>query len=476
MMVAGLALFAIGIGLSFVHVGGEHSDDHAGAGADHHSSIQSSELVADASGDMVLFAQHEEGRDGDGEEAAHEEHADDAHADAAHDEHADAAHDEEAHAAGHDEHEAGSGSHHSHPEPGIMAKIGVPFMTGTWFVLLAAMFGVFFIGVKHLANAGWYVLIKRILEQYYVWVPAGVLLLLAGFFIFGDSLYEWKHLAEGSDALIDAKRAFLNPVFYIAIALIVAGVYFLYGMTIKKYSLNEDAEGGVSWFRKSVKASAMFMPVFALSFCALAFLAIMSIDAHWFSTIFAVYNFAGMFVIGATITALIVVYLKENNYLPNVSSEHIHDLGKFMFAFSIFWAYIWVSQYLLIWYANIPEETFYYVERFDNYFGIFALNVALNFFFPFLALMTRNAKRQYSSLKTIGAIMLFGRATDIFLMIAPGVLHEHWSVGLWIAAIGMVLLQLGVFLFLVFRGLSANSITVKNHPYLQESAHHDVGV
>lgn len=339
--------------------------------------------------------------------------------------------------------------------------------------------------VKYLANAGWYVTIKRILETYYMWIPVSIVLMLGFFFAFKGELYMWASdtlagvpdvAKEEVEHLIHHKSPFLNVAFYLIMVVGVLGFYFFGGHTYRKNSLSEEREGGSKWFDKGVVFSCIFLPVFALTFCTIAFQWIMSLDVTWFSTIFGVYNFAGMFVLGATITTLIIINLKEKGYLEQVTGDHIHDLAKFMFAFSIFWAYIWISQYLLIWYANIPEETVYYTDRYENYQLLFWLNFAINFLFPFLALMTRGSKRQMASLKKIATIMLFGRFLDIFLMVMPGVVGEHWDLGLMIAAAGMVVLQGGIFLYLAYNTLTKAPLIATKHPYYEESIHHDTGV
>ncbi len=201
---------------------------------------------------------------------------------------------------------------------------------------------------------------------------------------------------------------------------------------------------------------------------------ILSIDTHWFSTMIGWYVFASWFVSGLAFITIIVVNLKERGYLSIVNSNHIHDLGKFVFAFSIFWAYIWVSQFLLIYYANIPEESVYFVERLntDQYATVFYVILIMNFVFPFLALMTRDAKRHILFLKIVCPVVIVGHWLDFYLMVTPGTLNEQGGFGF--LEIGMALVFGTAFLFVVLSSMAKMPLIAKNHPLLEESMHHHI--
>jgi len=201
---------------------------------------------------------------------------------------------------------------------------------------------------------------------------------------------------------------------------------------------------------------------------------VMSIDPHWFSTMFGWYVFASWWVSGLALMTFLVARLKEKGYLSMVNSNHIHDLGKFVFAFSIFWTYIWFGQFLLIYYANIPEETVYFVQRLTTspYSWIFYLNLVMNFFLPFLLFMTRDSKRHISIIKVVCPIVLVGHWFDFYLMINPGIMQNSGGVGFM--EIGMTLIYGAAFIYITLNSLSKMPLVAKNHPMMQESLHHHI--
>jgi hypothetical protein len=195
----------------------------------------------------------------------------------------------------------------------------------------------------------------------------------------------------------------------------------------------------------------------------------MSVDPHWFSTLFGWYVFASFFVSGITTIALFTLYLKSKGLLEEVNNSHIHDLAKFMFGISIFWTYLWFSQFMLIWYADIPEEVTYYAMRFESYKVPFLGMLALNFLFPLLVIMRSDYKRIPWFVQIVGIIILTGHYLDFYIMIMPGTVGAHWSIG--IPEIGGILFFVGLFLFVVATALAKNPLTPKGSPLLGESKH-----
>ena len=293
-----------------------------------------------------------------------------------------------------------------------------------------------------------------------------------------QSLYELT-LPDGSvnpdyDPIIAGKKPFLNIGFYtfrtVAFFIVWIGFFIL----MKKEHLAEDIDGKISHWKRLITMSAVYIIFFAVSSAVASWDWVMSIDTHWYSTMFGWYVFASWFVSGLAGITLIVTLLRENGYLPMINENHLHDLGKYVFAFSIFWTYIWFSQFLLIYYANIPEESVYFIERLssDLYAPVFYLNIILNFFFPFLVLMTRDSKRHGVFLKIVCTVVLFGHWLDFYLMVTPGTLQENGGFGF--LEIGTIMIYLAAFLFVVLNGLTKSALVPKNHPMMQESLHHHI--
>ncbi|HTG54984.1 MAG TPA: hypothetical protein VL943_01860, partial [Niabella sp.] len=223
--------------------------------------------------------------------------------------------------------------------------------------------------------------------------------------------------------------------------------------------------------------AALYIVVFALTIMSsLPWLWLMSIDAHWFSTMYSWYTFASTFVAGIALIALYVVFLKNNGLLPAVNQEHLHDLGKFMFAFSIFWTYLWFSQFMLIWYSNQPEETIYFVNRIGNsarqspYSGIFWFMLIINFVAPILIFMSRDSKRNYTIVTFVAILIIFGHWLDFYQMVFPAVSPD--KVPSIIFDMGIAMFFVGLIMLLVARTLSKYPLTVKNHPFAKESVIH----
>src|SRR5690606_35677898 len=193
------------------------------------------------------------------------------------------------------------------------------------------------------------------------------------------------------------------------------------------------------------------------------------LDPHWFSTLFGWYVFASMIVSAVTVIALITIYLKSKGYLEYVNDSHIHDLAKFMFAFSIFWTYLWFSQFMLIWYANIPEEVTYFVTRIENYKLPFFGMLAMNFVFPILLLMNSDYKRVNWFVVMTGIVILVGHYIDVFVMVMPATVGESWFIGL--PEIGAMCFFFGLFIYIVFTALTKAPLMVKRNPFIEESKH-----
>jgi hypothetical protein len=355
------------------------------------------------------------------------------------------------------------------------------WLNNIYFIGIAVI-GLFFAAVQYVAYAGWSVPIKRILESLTAYLPIGGILMLVVFLLGKHELFHWTdetlYIKDNAnyDPIIAGKSSFLNQPFYIIRMLVFIGAWVFFAWWLRKQSLDEDLNGGLEYYHKSIRISAIFLVIFGVSSSIAAWDWVMTIDTHWFSTLFAWYVFSSWFVAGLAATTLTAIYLKQMGYLKVLNANHLHDLGKFIFGFSIFWTYLWFSQFMLYWYANLPEEVVYFQERLTYYDGhyrwILFTNLFLNFVFPFLVLMTRDAKRQMIMLKIVCIVVLIGHWMDFYLMIMPGTLRGDSGFGLM--ELGTLLVFLGIFLTVFTRRLTSASLVPVNHPFLEEAVHHHV--
>ena len=339
---------------------------------------------------------------------------------------------------------------------------------------------IFFVAIQYVSQAGWSAGILRVPLAIGRWLLPGSVLMLIVFAITTHDIFHWTHeyLYDKSDPrydyVIDGKKAYLNLPFFLGRMVFFLGIWYLFYALILKHIAKEDKLGGTASWEKLFTISTVFVVFYAFTQSVAAWDWVLSIDTHWFSTMFGWYVFASWWVSALALITYMIIILRDNGYLDFVNHSVIHDLGKYVFAFSVFWTYIWFSQFLLIYYANIPEETIYYVERLDSdfYYPFFLVNLILNFFFPFLFLMTRASKRFTRFLKVACPIVLFGHFIDFYLMVTPGVLKENGGFGF--LEIGMLLLFLSAFLYVILNGLTKLPLVAKNHPMLDESLHHDI--
>lgn len=379
----------------------------------------------------------------------------------------------------------------------IQKRFWANLLVNGYFFFIVSICAAAFIAISQIANAGWYIAIRRIPEAMSEYtLIGGPILLIISFFAL-PVLYHWAHdgiMTEGTsnyDALLASKSWYLNkPFFFIRMAVFM-GFWIWCAHMFRKYSRNEDEIGGMVNYNKTYALSATFTVIFGFTFSMFSWDQMMSIDAHWYSTIFSIYNFATGWVSALTIIYLFAHYLRSRGYLNIASDEHQHDLGKFMFAFSVFWTYMWVSQFLLIWYANMPEEVVYYKDRiFGSYKGWTFLILFLNFITPFFFFMIRDWKRSKISGYIIGPMILIGHWLDVWAMVMPGAMNlatdpseEHpagiikvASQGIGLMEIGFLCLFAGLFLWMTLRALTKANLYPTKHPYVMESALHDVGI
>ena len=378
-----------------------------------------------------------------------------------------------------------------------------------FFTMISAM-ALFFIAACITAYAGWHTTFKRIWEAYSMFLLVGlglILIISLGVYMHWHHLYHWNVEEDvANDPILKGKASFLNKNWYFFGTLIFVGAWAFIANKLRSLSLEEDKSGTANFTQhKSMRIwAATLLPIIGFTSAALIWQWVMSIDAHWYSTLFAWYSTASAFVSMIALTILLIIFLKSNGYYKEVNENHLHDLGKFLFAISVFWTYLWFSQFMLIWYANIGEETIYFKERYNNYPALFFGNLIINFLVPFFVLMRNDTKRKYGSLSFVAIVVLLGHWIDYFLMIKPGALinashsqghaedhggdaahavgHGAEHVSNFVAGfsmpglleIGTFIGFLGLFMYVSLIVLSKSALVPKNDPYLEESMHHHV--
>ena len=351
------------------------------------------------------------------------------------------------------------------------------------YFLLIVNAAMFFFTAHVLGMSGYVLAFRRVTEAISAAViPIGVItfVILMCLVLGGHSaIYEWLDKdAVAKDAVLNGKKGFLNPTFFIVYTTLTIGLWIVLGWKMRSLSRSLDnaplqsvSEGKKYIFKNTVWA-AIYIVWFALTVASVApWLWLMSINAHWFSTMYSWYTFASTFVAGIALITIFVIYLKNQGYLEYVNQEHLHDLAKFQFAFSIFWTYLWFDQFMLIWYANISEETIYFKSRFEGaYVGIFYLNLVLNFLAPLLILMKRGSKRNYGTVTFMSVLLIFGHWLDFYQMVFAGPYPDHVPMNLF--DFGVALGFVGLIMWQTARVLAKFPLLAKNHPFMKESIIH----
>jgi hypothetical protein len=356
----------------------------------------------------------------------------------------------------------------------------VLLQNSTYFLLIVNS-SMFFLCATTLAWAGFTTSFRRVMEAISALVPVfGILAFVVLMsLVFGHQHHIYHWLTPEGDKVLTGKSGFLNPTFFTVWTIITIAGWSYLGARMRKISreaddIQMDVEEAKKWVYKNTVNSAFYIVLFALTVASsIPWFWLMSVDAHWYSTMYSWYTFSSTFVAGLSLIALFIIYLKNQGHLPYTNTEHLHDIGKFMFAFSIFWTYLWFSQFMLIWYANIPEETKYFRPRMIGEFrGLFWLNLILNFVTPFLILMKAGAKRNYAIMTFAAVIIIFGHWLDFYLMVMPGPLGDHATISWY--ELGIAAGYVGLIIWLGGRALEKAPLVPMNHPFLKESIIHHV--
>ena len=341
------------------------------------------------------------------------------------------------------------------------------------FFMLISLGVLAFYAIQQVAQAGWSPVLFRVMQAITAYLPVGsviffILLLLCGMHF--NHIFIWMDAdVVAHDKLIQNKSGYLNFPFWIIRAAIFLTGWNLYRYFSRKNCLAQDDSNDNSFYKKNFNISAMFLVFFIVTESIMSWDWIMSVDPHWFSTLFGWYVFASFFVSGITTICMVTLYLKSKGYLENVNTSHIHDLAKFMFGISVFWTYLWFSQFMLIWYANIPEEVTYFITRIELYNLPFFGAVVMNFIFPILILINTDFKRITWVLVMAGIVILLGHYIDFFNMIMPATVGDQWFIG--VSEISSLLFFLGLFIFVVFTAMTKAPLLPKRNPFIEESKH-----
>ena len=399
-------------------------------------------------------------------------HGDEHQQEAAHGaDHATDAEQENTRGASHEDNSHADDAHGEHLLHQLQNKPWAALYVAAFFFFMISLGVLAFYAIQRAAQAGWSPALYRVMEGITGYLLPGalivfVILVLSGLHM--NHLFIWMDPeVVAHDKLIASKTGFLNVPFFLARALFYIAGWSTYRYFSRKFSLAQDQANDISNHKKNFRISAGFLVFYIVTESMMSWDWIMSIDPHWFSTLFGWYVFASMFVSGITAIALVTIYLKSKGYLEKVNDSHIHDLGKFMFGISVFWTYLWFSQFMLIWYSNIPEEVTYFITRIEDYNLPFFGMLVMNFIFPLLLLMNSDYKRINYFIVMAGIVILLGHYIDIFNMIMPSAVGDQWFIG--IPEIGGFLFFFGLFIYVVFKEISKAPLHAEGDPFMGES-------
>jgi len=343
------------------------------------------------------------------------------------------------------------------------------YLTAVVFWATIGTGALFFVMLHHLVSARWSVVLRRLTENLMALLPVMAILFIPLFFGI-HSLYHWSHPeAVAQNSLLQHKAGYLNTPFFIIRTVLYFGIWAILSWRLLKVSVEQDHQPGETLTARMKRLSAAGMVLFAFTLSFAGFDWIMSMQASWYSTIFGVYVFSGSVLAILAALTLVAIYLHERGILTEaITAEHYHDLGKLLFGFTIFWAYIAFSQLLLIWYANIPEETQWYRLRWEDPSWRMVSIIILfgHFVVPFLALITRAAKRNVKILKGVALWLLFMHFVDIYWLILPNYGQQvdlSWMDLTTVVGVG------GIFVWYFWKQAAKRPLIPANDPRLQES-------
>jgi hypothetical protein len=426
-----------------------HQSEHGDAHGSSHGDVQKDDHKSEAQEESHAQADHGTTHENEAY-ASTDTHAE--HHDAAHDEHV---------------------FHQLQNRPWSAFYVALFFFLGITLLVLA------FYAIQRVAQAGWSIVLFRVMEAITAnIVPTSIFMLfiIVAAVLHINHMFPW--MAEGVftpghenyDPIVDGKSWWMNLPGWAIRSVFYLVIWNAYRWFIRKNSIKEDtANDGGKTYKLNYNVSVVFLFLFMLTESMMSWDWIMGLDPHWFSTLFAWYVLASLLVSALTVIAFVTIYLRSKGALPFVNDSHIHDLTKFMFGFSVFWTYLWFAQFMLIWYADIPEETTYFVARFNEYKLPFIAMVVMNFAFPVLLLLNSDFKSRPWLVVIGGIVIILGHYIDIFVMVMPSTVGAQWSFG--VPEISSVLFLLGIFIYTVFSSFAKAKPLPQANPFLEESEH-----
>ncbi|GAB4295361.1 MAG: hypothetical protein Kow0098_17670 [Ignavibacteriaceae bacterium] len=331
------------------------------------------------------------------------------------------------------------------------------------FLVSIGVGSLFLVALEYVAGAEWSTPFRRITESVAYVIPFLLLIALPLLFSMHD-IYHWTHTGVvENDPVLSGKTPYLNIPFFIIRFLLITGLWSVFLFLLSRNSRKQDISGDQILTKRNITLSAVFLPVFAVTITISAIDWLMSLEPHWFSTIFGVYYFSGTVIAALAAITIIVLPMKEHGYLhKKINNDHLYSFGALMFAFVNFWGYIAFSQYLLIWYADLPEETSWFLQRWEGSWAIFSiLLIVIHFIVPYAALLSQPAKMDPKRLKFAAIWLLFAHYYDIYWIVMPGMESmQHGYVFSWIDFVFPLLVVGIVILIFNFRVKKDNMLPV----------------
>lgn len=348
-------------------------------------------------------------------------------------------------------------------------------LVAAFYLLTLALGGGVFLALTYICGAGWHVAFRRVPEAMARLLPVagGAMLVVLGV---RASHYGWAYKGHGDAGTFWFKELWLTPSFWAIRGIIYVVVWSILAGWLTARSRQQDESGNATITGGNVRLSAFFLAVYAITFSLASADWLMALEPMWFSTMWGVYSFAGMIQAALAVVIILALILRSPDGPLNgiFNDEHLHDLGRLLIGFSCFWMYIWFSQYMLIWYSNIPEETSYFVTRTHGPWGpVVVLSILLNWVIPFFALLPKPAKRSASVMMKIAAVVLIGRWVDLYTIVFPAELGDKPVFGIW--EVAAICCLIGTTSWLLFRAFASSNPVPRRDPYLTESLHYHAG-